>query len=58
MVEKNRVSVTLTEPYLDFMSYLVRTGLYFNRATIIMEALRVLADKLGFPLINEEANTP
>ena len=55
MVYKERVNITFTKPYIDFMNRLVRNGLYFNRGAVMMEALRVLAEKHGVPIINEEA---
>lgn len=51
---KERVSITLTRPYLDFMARLVKSGLYFNRGAVMMEALRLLSKEHGVPIIDEE----
>jgi Arc/MetJ-type ribon-helix-helix transcriptional regulator len=40
-VEKTRVSVTLTKPYLDALDRLVEEGIYLSRGEIILEALRL-----------------
>ena len=53
-VKKERVSVTFSEPYMAFMSGLVKNGLYFNRGAVIMEALRLLALEHGISLVPEE----
>lgn len=55
-VEKERVSVTLTEPYLDFLNRLVQRGIHINRGAAIREALRVLAKRHEMSLTNEEAS--
>lgn len=39
---KKRISVTLTNVYIDGLNYLVGEGLYLNRGEIILEALRGL----------------
>ena len=39
-MEKTRVSVTLTRPYLDALDRLVEEGIYLTKGEIIQEALR------------------
>lgn len=51
---KERVSVTLTRPYLDFMNRCVENGMYLYRASVVMAALQLLADKHGVLLFPEE----
>jgi len=55
MVYKERVNTTFTKPYIDFMNRLVKNGLFLNRGAVIMEALRLLSEKHGLPIIEEEA---
>ena len=38
-VEKERVTVTLTTPYLDGMDRLARTGIHIERQSVIRAAL-------------------
>jgi len=54
-VEKERVNMTFTKPYLDFMTRLVKNGMYFNRGAVMMDALRLLAKEEGISIIPEEA---
>ena len=44
---KKRISVTLTNVYVDGLNYLVGEGLYLNRGEIILEALRGLMRRHG-----------
>jgi len=44
---KKRISVTLTEVYIDGLNYLVGEGLYLNRGEIVLEALRSLMKRHG-----------
>ena len=46
-VEKTRVSVSLTRPYLDALDRLVTEGVYLSKGEIIMEALRSLLRSYG-----------
>ena len=46
-VEKTRVSVTLTRPYLDALDRLVEEGIYLSKGEIILEALRRLLRSYG-----------
>ncbi|NQT07907.1 ribbon-helix-helix protein, CopG family [Candidatus Bathyarchaeota archaeon] len=41
-VEKKRVSLTLTKPYLDALAQLVEKEIYLERQAAIREALRRL----------------
>ena len=54
-MKKKRLSVTLSKPYIDFISNMIRTGLYFNNGAVMMEALRLLSKETGVPILNEEA---
>jgi len=38
---KKRISVTLTEPYLDALDQLVEEGIYMDHQAAIIEALRL-----------------
>ena len=40
-LEKTRISVTLTKPYLDAMDRLITEGVYLSKGEIILEALRL-----------------
>lgn len=40
-IEKIRVSVTMTKPYVEVLDHLVETGIYFTRGEIVLEALRL-----------------
>jgi len=44
---KTRVSVTMTEPYLDALDRLVKEGIYLSKGEIILEALRRLLKQQG-----------
>jgi Arc/MetJ-type ribon-helix-helix transcriptional regulator len=46
-VEKTRISVTLTRPYLDALNRLVTEGVYLSKGEIILEALRRLLRQQG-----------
>ena len=46
-MEKTRVSVTLTKPYLDALDRLMEDGIYLSRGEIVMEALRRLLGSYG-----------
>ena len=37
---KTRVSVTMTQPYVDALDHLVEAGVYLSRGEIVLEALR------------------
>ena len=46
-VEKIRVSVTMTTPYLEALDSLVEKGIYLGRGDAILEALRSLFKEYG-----------
>jgi len=46
-VVKSRISVTMTEAYVDALDYLVGEGLYLNRGEAVLEALRNLFKSYG-----------
>lgn len=48
-VERERVSIWLTEPFLVAMDRLVRTGLYPERQAVIRAALRLFFEVRGIP---------
>uniref|UniRef100_A0A6M3M1J9 Putative ribbon-helix-helix protein repressor n=1 Tax=viral metagenome TaxID=1070528 RepID=A0A6M3M1J9_9ZZZZ len=48
-VYKERVTLTLTKPYLDGMDRLRREGIYMERAEVIRDALRLLLEVRGIP---------
>jgi len=54
-VNKKRISVVMTKPYLEAIECLIRDGLYVNRAEIIKDALRRLFAHYEISLIKEEA---
>ncbi|TRZ49194.1 MAG: hypothetical protein D4S01_09120 [Dehalococcoidia bacterium] len=52
---KKRISVVVTNPYLEAIECLVRDGFYVNRAEIIKDALRRLFVQYEISLITDEA---
>ena len=46
-VEKIRVSVTMTKPYLEALDRLMEEGVYLSRGEAILEALRGLFRDYG-----------
>jgi Arc/MetJ-type ribon-helix-helix transcriptional regulator len=44
---EKRVSVVLTQPYLDAMDRLIRDGVYISRAEVVKDALRRLFRHYG-----------
>jgi len=53
---KTRVSVTMTNTYVEALDHLVAEGLYLGRGDIILEALRLLFRRHGiepFKLVEE-----
>ena len=46
-VEKTRISVTLTRPYLDALDHLVAEGVYLSRGEAVLEGLRILFRRHG-----------
>ena len=53
--EKERVSVTLTKPYLNFLEQVVKNGIYIKRGEALREGLRLLMRTMGVRLSPEEA---
>jgi len=57
--DKSRVSVTMTEAYVDALDHLVEKGLYLNRGEAVLEALRHLFRSYGIePFAAKEADAP
>jgi len=59
--DKTRVSVTMTELYVNALDRLVEKGLYLGRGDIILEALRLLFRSYGiepFKLVEEAVEGP
>jgi len=57
--DKIRVSVTMTQPYIDALDNLVEEGLYLSRGEAILEALRHFLKRKGiepFSLETDETN--
>lgn len=44
-IRKDRISITLTTPYLDGIEKLLKTGIYQTRADVIKDALKILFEK-------------
>ena len=53
-VEKTRLSLVLTEPYVDRLARLVEKGFYMERQAAIRAALRRLFEYHGIPFTLEE----
>ncbi|MBA7650067.1 hypothetical protein ES703_57868 [subsurface metagenome] len=47
---RTRISVTITEPYVEAMDDLVERGIYLARGEIILEALRYFFKDKGVEL--------
>ena len=45
--KKTRVSVTMTQPYVDALDRLVEEGVYLSRGEAVLEALRILFKQKG-----------
>lgn len=54
-VEKTRVSITMTAPYLEALDHMVEKGVYLRRCDVIMDALRHLFKEHGVDLPYKEA---
>jgi len=54
-VEKTRVSLTLTTPFLDGIDRLVMDGRYLERQEVIRAALRLFLEIQGIPPFYLEA---
>lgn len=57
-MEKKRISVTLTEAYLDALDILVKRGVYLGRGDIVLEALRNLLRQHGIEPFAEKVAEP
>lgn len=44
---KNRISVTMTRPYLEALDRLVEEGIYLSKGEVVLEALRVFLRERG-----------
>jgi len=49
VLERERVSVLLTEPYLDGLDRLVKEGIYLDRQSVIRDAIWQLLEKHRIP---------
>lgn len=54
-VEKERLSLTLTKPYMDGLTRLVDEGLFMERQEAIRAALRLFLGVQGIPPFYPEA---
>ena len=54
-VRRNRVSMTLTTPYLEALDRLVKKGLYLEKQEAIRDALRIFFEIRGIPPFYPEA---
>jgi Arc/MetJ-type ribon-helix-helix transcriptional regulator len=57
-VEKVRVSVTMTKPYLEALDLLVEKGIYLGRGEAILEAIRSLLKGYGVEPFVSKATEP
>lgn len=46
-VSRTRVSVTLTQPYIDGLDQLIERGLYLDRGTAITQAIKNFFEEHG-----------
>jgi len=53
-VEKERVSVTLTTPYLKFLEHVVKDGTYLRPGEALRAGLRLLMKEHDFRITPEE----
>ena len=53
-MKKTRVSVTMTQPYLEILDSLVEKGVYLNRGEAVLEALRLLFKQHGVESFNPD----
>jgi len=54
-VERIRLTLVLTKPYIDGIDQLVKIGLYLERQAAIRDALRLLLGVNGIPPFYPEA---
>ena len=53
-MERKRVCVTLSEPYLKGIQELLDGGVYYNRTELLRNAVRMLLQKHGIQLVEPE----
>ena len=54
-IKKIRVSVTMTQPYVETLDRFVEEGVYLSRGEVVLEALRLFFKQKGIePFISEE----
>ena len=53
-MEKIRVSVTMTQPYVKILDSLVEEGVYLNRGEAVLEALRLLFTEHGIEVFSKK----
>lgn len=46
-IRSNRISITLSEPYLNGIEELMKTGIYRLPSDVIRDALKLLFEKRG-----------
>lgn len=59
--DKTRISVTVTQAYVEGLNKLVEDGVYLSRGEIILEALRLLFRRYGiepFKVVEESVEDP
>ena len=57
-MEKKRVSVTMTQPYVDALDRLVEEGVYLSRGEAVLEGVRLLLRQRGIePFAEKEPET-
>ncbi len=57
-MKKTRVSVTMTQPYVEILDRLVEKGVYLTRSEAILEALRLLFKQHGIESFSEKEPKP
>lgn len=57
-IKKSRISVTITEPYIEALDELVKNGIYLSRGEAILEALRFLLRREKMEPFYRETNEP
>jgi Arc/MetJ-type ribon-helix-helix transcriptional regulator len=53
MLQKKRVDVIVSDPYIEGMEILMKAGLYVSQSEIMKDALRRLLLHYGIPLVRE-----
>ncbi len=52
--KKTRISITMTQPYLDAMQVLIDEGIYLTKGEFVLEALRDRLKDYDLALFNME----